>query len=231
MELNITDQGFPEEARVLAPWAWVYKRNWKHKLAFATSLVSGPQAVSFFGSSGSGYRSEAETAINYHPEKFLQYLEDSEARFLRSQGAPANERQRLEDALYQDTHSAAAALALNQSGQLPPEVDQALGTYREIATHLSAAEVISYLAGASRNPQAFDPLRELMLDRKVAGEDLVDLLTPIIRGGLEKHLYGASSAVEKNRLGEELHSFTKAYGIKYGDLIAAARAAGRGFRR
>lgn len=194
-------------------------------MAFATSLVLGPEAEHFYGSSGSGYRSQAATATNYHPEKFLTYLEESHARYGRS-GGPT----RLEDDLYRDVHAAAVALALNKSKTLPGEVDEALSTLRKIAGQLSAADIISYVASVSRRPESFEDFRQLMADREVAGEDLMDLLSPIVRGGLSKHFYGIADKGEQKELLNQLSLFSKKYDIPHRELIRVARTAGKGFR-
>lgn len=81
LKLNVTEQGWPEELPGLALWEEAFGRDWRHRFGFATSVVLGPSGEPAFGTSGSGYRWEWETAINYHPEKYLAFLEGSRERF------------------------------------------------------------------------------------------------------------------------------------------------------
>jgi hypothetical protein len=64
----------------LKPWERAYKRDWRYRRAFATSVVLDPQGNYPLGTSGSGHRNEAATAANYHPELYLQFLTDSKNR-------------------------------------------------------------------------------------------------------------------------------------------------------
>lgn len=81
VEHNISDKGFPKSATGLKLWEHAFKRNWKHKFAFATSVVLTPDGKMPLGTSGSGYRWEWETSANYHPNLYLAFLRDSYTRF------------------------------------------------------------------------------------------------------------------------------------------------------
>jgi hypothetical protein len=84
VELNITDDGFPKEVPGLKPWETAYNANKMYNVAFATSVVLGPTGKWAFGSSGSGHSYEAETAANYHADRFLKFLNESHERYDRA---------------------------------------------------------------------------------------------------------------------------------------------------
>mgnify|MGYP001581611203 CR=1 FL=1 len=83
VKLNVTDDGWPEDVPALTAWQEAFTRDWRHKYGFATSVVIGPDGQWVYGTSGSGYKWEWETAINYHPDKYLSYLDECLDRFRR----------------------------------------------------------------------------------------------------------------------------------------------------
>ncbi|HYF49329.1 MAG TPA: hypothetical protein VEJ63_07985 [Planctomycetota bacterium] len=82
-ELNVTEEGFPEDVPALKPWETAYKKQWLYKMAFATSAVISPDGQKFFGSSGSGFAEEAEISPNYNPDLFIECLGESRKRYDR----------------------------------------------------------------------------------------------------------------------------------------------------
>lgn len=74
LEINITDQGFPKEIPALALWEKAYNSKRSFQFGFATSVGVEPQGRFPLGTSGSGYLSEKDTSINYHPDKYLRFL-------------------------------------------------------------------------------------------------------------------------------------------------------------
>lgn len=91
VKLNVTDDGWPEGVPALAAWKEAYTRDWRHKYGFATSAVIGPDGQWVYGTSGSGYKWEWETAINYHPEKYVAYLDECLDRYRRAQAILADD--------------------------------------------------------------------------------------------------------------------------------------------
>ncbi|GEM_PF-2061491 len=84
LRLNVTDEGWPEDLPGLALWESAFEKDWRHRFGFATSIVLGPSGASAFGTSGSGYRWEWDTAINYHGDRYLAFLEGSLDRCRRA---------------------------------------------------------------------------------------------------------------------------------------------------
>lgn len=87
MELNVTDQGFPESLDGLKPLQKAYNRVAFFKSAFATSMVLTPDGAKPLGSSGSGFAWEWRTAANYHPERYLAFLTGALNKFNQMDGA------------------------------------------------------------------------------------------------------------------------------------------------
>lgn len=108
VEINLTDQGFPKDAPALSLWERAYGTKDAFKSAFATSLVMGPNGKWPFGSSGSGYLADFGNAINYHPDMFAKYLDESLARWKRAVAIASDEaldeaaRKAKLDALYSE---------------------------------------------------------------------------------------------------------------------------------
>lgn len=87
LEINLSDQSFPVELGGLSIWKEAYDRDSRYSLGFSTSVVLGPDGTTPFGTSGCGHQGELETAINYHSDKFLAYLQESRDRYLRCREA------------------------------------------------------------------------------------------------------------------------------------------------
>lgn len=83
VEINITDRGFPD-LPALKPWEIAFDKKKSYRFGFATTAIIGPDGAQSFGHSGSGYMHEFEASTNYHPEKFLAYLEASLDRYARA---------------------------------------------------------------------------------------------------------------------------------------------------
>ena len=81
IEVNITDSGFPDDVPALRVWQRAFKGFWQSKFAFATSVAITPDGSLPLGSSGSGFKREWQTAINYHPDLYLGFLKDSLSRY------------------------------------------------------------------------------------------------------------------------------------------------------
>jgi hypothetical protein len=90
IELNITDQGFPENVPGLNPWHRAFDKLKFAKSAFATSTVLTPDGSSAIGTSGSGFAWEWRTAANYHPDRYLVFLNQSLDRYSRICEVKAN---------------------------------------------------------------------------------------------------------------------------------------------
>ncbi len=84
VEVNITGTGFPKDVPALKLWERAYDKDPSFKFGFATSVVIGPGGASPFGTSGCGHTFEWDTSINYHPEKYLKYLDESLERYGRA---------------------------------------------------------------------------------------------------------------------------------------------------
>lgn len=84
VEVNITDRGFPRGVAGLKPWEEAFGKDRRYRFGFATSVVLGPQGNAAFGTSGCGHLEEWESSINYHPEKYLTFLDESLARYRRA---------------------------------------------------------------------------------------------------------------------------------------------------
>ena len=87
LEINLSDQSFPAELGGLSIWKEAYERDSRYSVGFSTSVVLGPDGTTPFGTSGCGHQGELETAINYHSDKFLAYLQESRDRYLRHKEA------------------------------------------------------------------------------------------------------------------------------------------------
>lgn len=74
LQLNLSETGFPPELPGLEPWRKAYEKDWKHQVAFATSIVLFPNGKGVLGTSGCGHRWELDTSINYDPAKYLSFL-------------------------------------------------------------------------------------------------------------------------------------------------------------
>lgn len=105
LEINLSDQSFPAELSGLSIWKEAYERDSRYSLGFSTSVVLGPDGTTPFGTSGCGHQGELETAINYHADKFLVYLQDSRDRYIRSK--EALQRNELETVKQVESHSQA----------------------------------------------------------------------------------------------------------------------------
>jgi hypothetical protein len=82
--INITDVGFPKDVAGLKLWEGAFEKERSFKVGFATSVVLGPGGQMPFGTSGCGHREEWKTSINYHPEKYLKFLDESRERHLKA---------------------------------------------------------------------------------------------------------------------------------------------------
>ncbi len=80
IELNITDQGFPEVAGLKA-WQRAFDKFKWSKTAFATSVVLTPDGAAPIGSSGSGFAWEWKTATNYHADLYFKFLTEALGRY------------------------------------------------------------------------------------------------------------------------------------------------------
>lgn len=85
--MNLTHQSFPPELGGLSIWEEAYERDPRYSVGFSTSVVLGPEGTTPFGTSGCGHQGELGIAINYDPDKFLTYLQESRERYLRSRRA------------------------------------------------------------------------------------------------------------------------------------------------
>jgi len=87
IELNITDQGFPNNVNGLKAWKMAFNSaRWTH-YAFATSVVLTPDGSKQLGSSGGGFAWQWKTAANYHADRYLNFLTDAMKRFDKSEVA------------------------------------------------------------------------------------------------------------------------------------------------
>lgn len=77
--VNITDDGWPEGVKALAPWRWGYDAWPFSKLGFVNALVCDPDGRLPYAWAGSGMKSEFETSANYHPDLFLGFLDRAAA--------------------------------------------------------------------------------------------------------------------------------------------------------
>jgi hypothetical protein len=89
IELNITDQGFPENISGLKWWQKAYGKARFFETAFATSVVLTPDGAMPLGSSGSGFPWQWKTAANYHPDLYLGFLTSALNRFNQMSGVVA----------------------------------------------------------------------------------------------------------------------------------------------
>lgn len=80
VELNLSRTGFPKQLPGLKLWERAYKKDWRYRQAFATSVVLSPDGRCPLGTSGSGHRNEFASAANYHPEMYLSFLTASKSR-------------------------------------------------------------------------------------------------------------------------------------------------------
>ena len=87
VEINLSTQDFPLELSGLSLWQEAYERDSRYSLGFATSIVLGPGGTTPFGTSGCGHLGELGTSINYDPVRFLEYLQASRERYLRTKQA------------------------------------------------------------------------------------------------------------------------------------------------
>ena len=90
LQINLSDESFPTELGGLSPWQEAYERDSRYSVGLATSIVLDPSGTAPFGTSGCGHKGEINTAINYDPARFLQYLEASRQRYLRAKQALEN---------------------------------------------------------------------------------------------------------------------------------------------
>ena len=81
IELNITDQGFPKNIEGLKWWQKAYHSARFFQTAFATSVVLTPDGAMPLGSSGSGFPWQWRTSANYHPERYLGFLNGALNKF------------------------------------------------------------------------------------------------------------------------------------------------------
>ena len=84
VEINISDTGFPKDVRALKAWERAYKKNWRSKFGFATSVVINPTGKYALGTSGCGHTWEWDTSINYDPKKYVKLLDECLDRFARA---------------------------------------------------------------------------------------------------------------------------------------------------
>jgi hypothetical protein len=98
LDINLSDETFPDELAGLSIWEEAYERDSRYWLGFSTTVVLGTKGDTPFGTSGCGHQGELGIAINYHADKFLAYLRESRDRFLRSRKAvQENQPETLEE--------------------------------------------------------------------------------------------------------------------------------------
>lgn len=86
VEINITESGFPQEAPALKLWEKAFAKDRRYRFGFATSVVIGPGGSMPFGTSGCGHSGEWEISANYHPDRYLKFLEESFGRYQKAKG-------------------------------------------------------------------------------------------------------------------------------------------------
>ena len=64
-------------------WEKAFDKSVTYEFGFATSVAIEPDGKYPLGTSGSGHIQEYETSTNYHPEKYLKFLDDSVSRLHR----------------------------------------------------------------------------------------------------------------------------------------------------
>lgn len=116
LEINITDDGFPSTIPGLKLWEKAYKSSVSFKVGFATTVVTDPKGKYPLGTSGSGYLGDYDEAINYHTDKYLQFLDGSLNRARRAHELEANmsltaperasKRQKLTEEILKQIHDA-----------------------------------------------------------------------------------------------------------------------------
>ena len=77
LEINITDDGFPDDLPALKLWEKAYKSNNGFKVAFATTVVIEPKGKYPLGTSGSGYLGDYDKAINYDADRYTKFLDQA----------------------------------------------------------------------------------------------------------------------------------------------------------
>lgn len=85
LQLNLTETGFPDQLPGLEPWRKAYEKDWKHQVAFATSVVLFPNGKGVLGTSGCGHRWDLDSSINYDPSKYHNFLGECAARRQRAE--------------------------------------------------------------------------------------------------------------------------------------------------
>lgn len=85
VEVNITLGGFPESAPGLWPWKLVYAALPNFKNGFVSTVVLDTSGKTAIHDAGDSSIFKVETAANYNPDKFLEFLAESRKRFAASQ--------------------------------------------------------------------------------------------------------------------------------------------------
>jgi len=67
--------GFPEKMPAIEKYRKMWQFMEKHKWGIATSAVVDASGGQLLGESGSGFFWEWKKATNYHPERFMSYLQ------------------------------------------------------------------------------------------------------------------------------------------------------------
>ena len=98
--VNLTDDGWPGDAPALAPWKYGYDTWPFSNLGFANALVCDSAGRLPLAWAGSGFKGEFETAANYHPELFLEFLDRADVNLayvnaVRSSDLGAETRHKL----------------------------------------------------------------------------------------------------------------------------------------
>jgi hypothetical protein len=83
LDLNVTDGAWPKELPGLNRWEAAWRSDWRYQYAFTTQVVVSPDGTRALGTAGCGHEADYETAIQYHPDRYLPFLQETLERSRR----------------------------------------------------------------------------------------------------------------------------------------------------
>lgn len=85
LTLNLSDVDFPQSYPAMKPWIASLKQVRKTCKApergFSTTVVITPDANDVIATSGSGYHTRWQQALNYNPSRYSAFLKEAKSRF------------------------------------------------------------------------------------------------------------------------------------------------------
>lgn len=81
VNLNLSDRNFPQELKCLAPWqkalSQIREKSPPRERGFSTTVILTGDGKQVISTSGAGYHTRFQEALNYKPEDYLTFLKQA----------------------------------------------------------------------------------------------------------------------------------------------------------